>query len=79
MAIVSRTSTSWQNGSYEGDRNQLLKEVENARLLADGIALGVSLVPNPNGGDNITVGYVFPVSDHETDRRNCLRRISGTS
>ena len=29
--------------------------------------------------DESQPGAVFPVSDHETDRPNCLRRISGTS
>ncbi|NWG92318.1 MAG: hypothetical protein HXY21_07385 [Parvularculaceae bacterium] len=52
MSIQSNTSTDWQFGSYEADRNQQIKIAENRILLQAGSRTGVQ-----QPGGNITVGY----------------------
>lgn len=63
MPIRSQFNQKWEQGSYEADRNALIKLRENAQLDEDGFQKGVHKPADAKGGGNITIGYGWDIDE----------------
>lgn len=63
MPIASPLNQTWTHGSYEDDRNEIIKGRENADLKKRGFQTGVHSPEDAKGGENITIGYGWDIDE----------------